>query len=267
MIKNIAHRGAKKIAPENTLFAVEQAINFGADMWELDVQYTADKKLIIIHDDTLERTSDVHLFPQYKKRYPWRVAEFTGKEIKELNFGFSLKNPSNQNSQSQPTDKKSIPSKYRAPFLDEAILFSKDNGIQMNIEIKNIAGLPGHDSIAYHVYALVKDFDFLENALFSSFNHDYLFQIKKIDPKARLAVLMDKPDKNLFSILMQLSAEAYHPYFKIIDQFQIDELHQKGFQVNVWTLNEMDMMKSYIEMGVDGIITDDPALLSSLIDS
>jgi len=265
MIKNIAHRGARKTSPENTLFAVEQAVKSGADMWELDVQYTADKKLIIIHDDTLERTSDIHLYEKYKNRYPWKVSDFTIKEIQELNFGFSYQSSSKKNTFPQNSDIKPSLKKYNAPLLDEAILFSKNNKIDMNIEIKDISKLPGHDSIAAHVYNLVKDLDFLNNVLFSSFNHDYLFQIRKIDNKARIAVLMDRPDNNIFSILSNLSAEAYHPYYKIISESQIKDLHLKGYKVNVWTVNEEETMKSFITMGVDGIITDDPALLSSIV--
>jgi glycerophosphoryl diester phosphodiesterase len=254
MVKNIAHRGARLIAPENTLFAAKQAVLSGADMWELDVQYTADKQLIVIHDDSLERTSNVQQIQSFIHRKPWNVADFTKSEIQRLDFGVSFQTISSKTKR-----------QYPAPFLEEAIKFSKKNSIDMNVEIKDISGLPGHESISSHVYNTVKKMDFLEHVLFSSFHHDYLFQIRAIDPKARIAVLNDRPSDTFFSLLKKLNAEAYHPFYQIIDQIQIDELHHKGFQINVWTVNDKDMMTSFINMGVDGIVTDDPALLSSLL--
>jgi len=255
MVKNIAHRGARKMAPENTIEAAKQALLSGADMWELDVQYTADKSLIVMHDDTLSRTSNVHLIPSYNHKKPWNVSDFTKEEIGILDFGFSFHSP-NPSQTSRKID---------APLLEEAVQFSKENSIDMNIEIKDISGLPGHNQIASHVYSTVKELNFLDHVLFSSFHHHYLYQIKKIDPKARIAVLLDNPDKQLFTIMDELKAEAYHPFYQITDQFQIKELHHKGFQVNVWTVNDKQLMESFIDMNVDGIVTDDPSLLSSLL--
>jgi len=254
MITNIAHRGARLLAPENTLEAAQLAFMSGAKMWELDVQYSADNKLIVIHDDTLERTTNVHLLAEFKNRHPWRVCDFTSNELKKLNFGYAFisaspNNPSNQ---------------YDAPFLDKAIILSKEIGIEMNVEIKDINGLPGHGTIAKHVYDTVKNNAYLPHVLFSSFNIDYLYQIRNIDAKARIAVLMEKHDDALFHILDRLNAQAYHPHLNIVDQTIIDQLHQKHIQVNVWTVNKRNDMSRLIKMGVAGIITDDPALLNSI---
>jgi len=80
-ILNIAHRGASSLAPENTLSAARKGLEAGADMWELDVQLTADGELIVIHDSTLKRTSNVEdVFPH---RRPWQVHEFTLDEIRK----------------------------------------------------------------------------------------------------------------------------------------------------------------------------------------
>jgi glycerophosphoryl diester phosphodiesterase len=257
MITNIAHRGARLLAPENTLEAAQLAHISGASMWELDVQYSADKKLIIIHDDTLERTTNIHLFTEFESRFPWRVCDFTSIELQKLNFGYAfIETPSD------------IPSKhYNAPFLDNAVILSKKLGIEMNIEIKDINGLSGYETIARHVYDTVKKNLYLPHVLFSSFNIDYLFQIRNIDAHARIAVLMDKPDDDLFQLLNRLNAQAYHPHWKIVNQPIIDRMHQKKIQVNLWTVNNKNDMSRFIKMGVDGIITDDPALLNSIIKS
>ncbi len=82
---NIAHRGARSLAPENTLAAARKALEVGADLWELDVAMTADGELFVVHDDTLARTSNVEeLFPDRK---PWSNSLFTLAEIKRLDFG------------------------------------------------------------------------------------------------------------------------------------------------------------------------------------
>jgi glycerophosphoryl diester phosphodiesterase len=254
MITNIAHRGARLLAPENTCESAQFAKESGAHMWEIDVQYNADKQIVVIHDDTLERTTNVHQFTEFKARFPWRVCDFTSDELQKLNFGDAFNN-------TNPTK----PSKkYDVPILDTAITFSKEIGIDINIEIKDIEGRPGHKKIATHVYDTVQKNSYLPHVLFSSFNIDYLFQIRNIDLNARIALLLDQPDDDLFHLLDRLNAQAYHPHLNIIERSLVNQLHQKKIQVNVWTLNNKDEMKRFIKMGVDGIITDDPALLNSL---
>jgi len=254
MINNIAHRGARLLAPENTLEAAQIAHESGASMWELDVQYSADKKLIIIHDETLERTTNVHLFSEFNSKYPWRVCDFTSEELQKLNFGHTFNKASSQK-----------PSKhYKVPFLNKAIHLSKKIGIDMNIEIKDISGHPGHNNIAKHIYTTVKRNSYLPHVLFSSFNIEYLFQIRNIDRNAHIALLKDRSDKEIFYLLDKLNAQAYHPYWRIVDQSMIDLLHHKQTKVNLWTVNNKNDMLRFIKMGVDGIITDDPGLLKSI---
>jgi len=257
MISNIAHRGARLCAPENTLEAARIAHMSGAIMWELDVQCSADNQLIIIHDHTLERTTDVHKLSEFKDRHPWNVCDFAAYELKKLNFGYAFltENP------------KDCSKHYNAPFLNNAVILSKSLGIEMNIEIKDINGLPGHEVIAREVYNTVNSKAYLKHVIFSSFNLDYLYQIRNIDENARIAVLNDQPETNVINIIDSLNAQAYHPYWKIVDQEMIDQLHQKGIKINTWTVNNRNDMIRFINMGVDGIITDDPALLHSLNNS
>jgi glycerophosphoryl diester phosphodiesterase len=252
MITNIAHRGARLLAPENTLEAAQSAKIHGAHMWELDVQVSSDNKLIIIHDDTLERTTNVHLLDEFKSRAPWYVCNFSSEELRKLDFGYAFNNVPSNNSFKH----------HDAPFLDSAISLSKKIGIEMNIEIKDISNFSGHETIAKKVYHTVKMKKYLPHVLFSSFNMDYLFQIRKIDAEARIAVLMDHPDDNFLHLLDKLKAEAYHPHYSIADQPMIDQLHQRQIQVNIWTVNDKKSMLQFIKKGVDGIITDDPVLLN-----
>jgi len=82
---NIAHRGARSLAPENTIAAAQRGVEAGADMWELDVQLTADDELIVMHDARLLRTSDARY--RFPERRPWKVSEFSLSEIQALDCG------------------------------------------------------------------------------------------------------------------------------------------------------------------------------------
>ena len=85
MVLNIAHRGARSLAPENTLAAARKALEIGADLWETDVSVTTDGQLILMHDDTLDRTTDAPI--RFPGRSPWTVSAFTLAEIRDLDAG------------------------------------------------------------------------------------------------------------------------------------------------------------------------------------
>lgn len=88
-----AHRGARSIAPENTMLALVEARRCGADLWEADVQFTADGKLVIFHDDRLERTTDISARPEYAGRKPWQIADFSLVELQSWMSGPGLSMP------------------------------------------------------------------------------------------------------------------------------------------------------------------------------
>ena len=128
-ILNIAHRGARSLAPENTLAAARKGLEAGADMWELDIQITADGELIVIHDTTLKRTSNVReVFPNRK---PWLVHEFTLDEIRLLDFGswFRKQDPFGQIAAGMVAESDLASYVHQqAPTLKEALTFTLDAG-------------------------------------------------------------------------------------------------------------------------------------------
>ncbi len=138
---NIAHRGARSLAPENTLAAARKALEAGADMWELDVNVTADGELVVMHDDTLTRTTNAEaLFP---RRAPWRVVDFTLAEIKQLDTGgpFLAQDPFEQIgagviSSAEQAALRGEP----VPTLREALQFTADRRWRVNVEIKPLPG-------------------------------------------------------------------------------------------------------------------------------
>ncbi|HIC89588.1 MAG TPA: hypothetical protein EYP04_09335, partial [Anaerolineae bacterium] len=178
-VLNIAHRGARSLAPENTLAAARKALAIGADMWELDVQMTSDGQLIVMHDSSLERTCNVEeLFPD---RRPWLVAEFTLAEIQKLDCGswFNETDPFGQIKARvvSPQEQQSYVGE-RAPTLREALLFTRDHDWRVNVEIKDLSRLPGDATVVEKVVDLIVELDMVDRVVISSFNYDYLRRVR-----------------------------------------------------------------------------------------
>ncbi len=263
---NIAHRGARSLAPENTLAAARQALQIGADMWELDVGMTADGELVVVHDDTLERTSNVKaMFPN---RQPWFVHEFTFEEIRRLDFGswFNEQDPFKQiaaGALTQAETKNYVGE--RAPTLREALLFTRDNHWRVNVEIKDLSGRPGDASVVEKVASLIKELDMVDSALVSSFNHSYLERVKAVNPNLATGALVASPVADPAALLRRLNAQAYNPRVTAIRLQDIAVLRDHGFDVYVWTVNDKETMQALIEARVSGIFTDFPQTLREIL--
>ncbi len=188
---NIAHRGARSLAPENTLAAARKGLEIGADLWELDVAVTANGELVVLHDDSLERTSNAEqVFPE---RRPWLVHTFTLAELRRLDFGswFNKTDPFKQIAAGAVTDE--MQKSYVGepiPTLREALVFTRDNQWRVNVEIKDATGTPGDQDVAEKVVALIEELDMIDRVLISSFNHSYLKQVKTANPALPTAALV-----------------------------------------------------------------------------
>ena len=236
-------------------------------MWELDVQLTADLVPIVVHDKTLERTSDVISRPEFIDRAPWLVQDFSLEEIKSLDFGswFRSQDPFFQIAQGSVTmDDLSSYAGLRAPTLAEALAFTRDNGIRVNIEIKDLAGRPGHEYVTAKVLETVGVMGLLDAVLFSSFNFEYMRDLKSVCPSAATAIIVEERPDPLLEILKDLGVQAYHPRLDLLTPEEVLELTAAGFQVNVWTVNAEADMAKFLEAGVSGIITDFPQVLTNL---
>ncbi|MGD9036349.1 MAG: glycerophosphodiester phosphodiesterase family protein, partial [Syntrophobacterales bacterium] len=165
-ILNIAHRGARSLAPENTLAAARKGLEVGADMWELDIQMTADEELIVIHDSTLKRTSNVReVFP---KRKPWLVHKFTLDEIRLLDFGswFRKQDPFGQIAAGMVAESDLASYVHQqAPTVREALTFTREHSWNVNLEIKDLGGNPDPRQVAKKILALVEDLEMLDSVL------------------------------------------------------------------------------------------------------
>lgn len=267
-VRIIAHRGARSLAPENTLSAAIKAFENGADGWELDVAMSADGELVLLHDDTLERTSNAaQVFPDRK---PWSVYDFSLEDLKALDFGswFVESDPFEQASQAQ-ISKSELESYAGIPIttLMEALAYTKENHWWVNVEIKDASDTPADTVIVAKVVAVVEELGMQDQVLISSFNHDYLRQVKALNPSIDTGALVNQVIIDPIGLLQELDAQAFHPGKKYTYAKQVQALREAGYDVNVWTVNEEAEMLALIEMGVTGIITDFPQQLKPIFEN
>jgi len=265
-VLNIAHRGARSLAPENTIAAAQKGLEVGADMWELDVQLTADGELIVMHDAKLTRTSDVvDRFPQ---RRPWRVAEFALSDIQNLDCGtwFTRQDPFGQiaaGALSTPETDSYID--QRAPTLRHALEFTRENSWSVNVELKRLSSDDKGTLMVQKTIDLVTALEMEQSVLLSSFNHDYLRQAQSLAPSLATAALSLFAIRRPVRYLTNLGAQAYNPRRGAVRGRMVRMLRDSGLDVYVWTVNDEKTMRRLIGMGVSGIITDFPQTLRGLL--
>ncbi len=265
---NIAHRGARSVAPENTLLAARKALEFRADAWEIDVQMSSDGIPVVIHDTTLTRTSDVCEIESLSEKSPWLVHEFTLAELRMFNVGkwFVAQDPFSRIRTGSLSEKDlSDIAAQSVPTLEEALRFSKALKLKINIEIKDLTALPGDAEVVNKTVETVRILDMTDEVLISSFNYNYLREVKDLAPDISTAVLAEFPQSDPLGLLGELGAEAYHPAADAVDADTISFLRKEGFYMNVWTVNDEDAMMKFIQAGVSGIFTDFPQILSKIL--
>ncbi len=266
-----AHRGARSMAPENTLLAVQKAVECGSDFWETDVHVTSDGELVIFHDQTLKRTTDISQRKEFADRRPWKLDRFTAREMRSLDAGswFIESDPYGtiSSGEVQPDDLEAFKSQ-RVPLLDDALFFTKAHGLPVNLEIKDQTGTPGDAVIVSKILEMLRSTGTEHMVLLSSFNHDYLAQAKSLNPNLPTAALVEKKHPHdLPNYLKSLGVSAYNPDQAITKPELIRELRQTGFRVNLWTVNDMDRAKKLIKSGASAIITDWPQRLRKVLDN
>ncbi|MCF6137790.1 glycerophosphodiester phosphodiesterase [Pseudalkalibacillus berkeleyi] len=226
-----AHRGSSKYAPENTMAAFRKALEQHADGIELDVQLTKDKIPVIIHDESLKRTTGVKGL----------VGEYTYDEIRCLDAGkwFSAK------------------FKYeRIPSLEEFLIWMKPTTLKLNIEFKNnILPYYGMEKI---VYDLVQEHGLEDRLIYSSFNHYSLKEMKKFDPNIDIAPLYSSGLYEPWNYVKSLPAESAHPHWRTLNQFMLNGFKEHEIRVRPYTINDPKRMKWLFENKIDAIITDVP---------
>jgi len=263
---NIAHRGASSLAPENTLAAARAGLESGADLWELDVQLTADGKFIVLHDDSLDRTSNVEeVFPQ---RRPWLVSAFTLDEIRQLDFGswFNEADPFGQIAAGHvgEAEQQSYVGEP-APTLRQALEWTRDNDWRVNVELKDLGGRPGEGTFVEDVVTLIEELDMVQRVLVSSFNHDYVRRVKAANPEMKAGALSSRFIDNVAAYIRELGADTYNAKHTAIQPAQIRSLRDQGIDVYIYTVNDAQQMMELVEVGASGLFTDYPQRLLEVL--
>ena len=261
---NVGHRGASRLAPENTLAGARKALQVGADMWELDVAVTADGVLVLAHDDSLLRTSNARaVFPE---REPWLLKDFTLAELRQLDFGswFNATTPPS----ADPHDPAAV-ADYGAepiPTLREALLFTREHNWQVDVEVKDLKGAPGERHVVEDTVALIQELDMLGQVLLTSFQTRFLERARQLAADLSMGILVFTPDPDPVGLVQRLQVRVYLPPASATPPLQIEELRMEGIDVYPWTVNEETAMRDYIAAGATGILTDVPHRLKSILD-
>ncbi len=263
----VAHRGARSVAPENTLLSAERAYAFGADQWELDVRESKDGVLIVIHDDSLARTSNVET--AFLSRFlSWKAKDYTIEEIQALDAGswYLRSDPFHQIREGNISPGAQDEIKGATfPTLAQALQFTQERGWSVNVEIKDLTGDPGDVDVVEKTVALIESMGMQESVIISSFNMDYLVRVKQAAPDLRTAALVKDLD-GIFTLLEEIDADAVNPHYQSITNLAlIRELREAGYDVYVWTVNDPQVMLTLINAGVSGIITDFPQVMAEVL--
>lgn len=263
---NMAHRGARSLAPENTLASARKGYECGADSWELDVAVTRDGELVILHDGSPARTSNVaEVFPG-REHDP--VHTFTFAELRQLDFGswFNQVDPFQQIAAGAVTAE--MQHSYIGepiPTLKDALTFTRDHDWQVNIEIKNAANTPGDRFVVEAVVEMVEALDMVRSVLISSFNLSYLPRVKEANERIATAAIVERPIPDPVALVHGLGAIGYNPGGRALFPEQIPLLRQAGIAVTVWTINDAETMRLMLESKPSAICTDFPQLLAQVL--
>jgi glycerophosphoryl diester phosphodiesterase len=237
-IKNsiIGHRGASGHAPENTLSALSLAAVHGVEWVEFDVKITADKVAILLHDNTVDRTTNGHgyagqmTYDQISKldAGQWRMPRYVGQEI---------------------------------PTLYQAFGLMRSLGLSANIELKPCPGLEIETAmvVAKVIHEEIKNF--AGELIISSFNDVCLREFIKVMPEIRSALIFFKVPWNWQLLAKEAGVGAIHCLHKCLTRAQVNQINNGGYSVRCFTVNSSHTAKRLLEWGVETLITDYPLRL------
>ena len=230
MTKIFAHRGSKGTHPENTLASFKEAVRVGSDGIELDVHLTKDGQLVVIHDETVDRTTNG----------TGEIRTLTLAEIKELDAGSWFHN------------------KYageKIPTLEEVLLLLKELGFngQLNIELKT--DVIQYKGLVEKCLALQSAKDWPFAIVYSSFNPYTLVELKEANPSQEIGLLFESKEWADKGDAM-LEKESYHPDLKLLDW--AIEWNRNQLPLRVWTVNEDTDINRCFELLIEAIFTDYP---------
>ncbi|MBM6994597.1 glycerophosphodiester phosphodiesterase [Paenibacillus sp. DXFW5] len=237
-IINFAHRGAAGHYPENTMLAFAKALEMGATGIETDVQMTRDGQLVLIHDETLQRTAGTS---------EW-VKDLTLAEIKQREVGSWFHGDF---------------AGERIPALEELLDLVRGTDTIVNIELKT--GVVLYPGIEQKVVDAVRHYGLSERVIISSFNHYSLVECKRLAPDIRTGILYMEGLYEPWDYAKRIGAEALHAYQYALTPELVTLAKANEVVYHPFTVNDPKVMLALINAGVAGIITDFPDRLAELL--
>ena len=227
----IAHRGCSGKAPENTMLAFRKALAMKVDFIECDVRPSKDREIMVIHDGTVQRTTNGR----------GEVSGLTREEIQRLDAGswFSARFKDE-----------------KVPTLTEVLQLVKSSSCHLLIEIKEGKGLPS--SFEREIVLAVQECEMQERVILQSFDPGVVGRIKAEDPSLAVGLLIRHSGTDWIADGQAAGAGTLAVKSRLINKEVIQQAHLHGLQVFVWTVNKASEIKRMLRLGADGIITDYP---------
>ncbi len=272
------HRGARGLVPENTLPAFERALQLRVDTLELDLHFTRDQQVVVIHDPTLtagkcrRAAADVPDLP----------AAIAGLTLKDLKRGYVCDGKQQEFPRQDPAFRGEIAGgDYTVPTLqavfDLVAAFGRAadaayaRRVRFNAETKRVPFDPQHigdDGEAFEraIARLIAQNGLVGRVTIQSFDHRSTLRVHQLNPAIETVVLTStgnpvRPDL----LAKEARAAGWSPTFRFLDRDLVERAHRGGVRVIPWTVNDEPSMRALIQMGVDGIITDVPDVLITLL--
>lgn len=235
---NFAHRGFSGKYPENTMLAFQKALESGADGIELDVQLTRDNRLVIIHDERVDRTTDGTGF----------VRDFTLSDIQQLNaagtYAYTLPPVS-------------------IPTFREYCHWVKQTDLLTNIELKN--GVYDYPGIEAEVWQVLQEFQLQDQVIISSFNHASILRMKQLAPQLTYGLLTESWLINPGKYTRDLGVACYHPLYGSLTDDTVAEIKRQGIRINTFTVNDEEAVRKLLKQGIDCVITNYPDMVRRIV--
>lgn len=250
---NVAHQGGLELGPSNTITTFRRGLEAGSGGLELDVHLTSDGEVVVIHDDTVDRTTDGI----------GAVRNMSLAEIKRLDAGYSF----TPDGKSHPERDKGV----EIPTLDEVLREFPE--AQVNIDIKE-----DQAGAEEAVWRVIRENDAEGRALVGSFHSSVTNHFREVSG-GRVATAATKREVRTFYVLSRLRMEGLidppyralqvpprHGDTVVVTPRFVEAAHDRGVRVDVWTVNEASKMERLLRMGVDTIITDHPGMLAKILE-
>ena len=238
MSKVFAHRGWSGKYPENTMLAFEKAIELGVDGIELDVHMSGDHQLVIIHDETVDRTCNGKGF----------VKDMTVEQLKALDASAGFMG---------------VYGKTEIPTLREYMERVKDLPLITNIELKT--NIYEYEGLEKMVYEMIQEFGLQDRIIISSFNHYSVIRMKALAPELKYGFLAESWMLDTGAYCNKHGVPCYHPLRGNCTPELVKDMKDHGLEINTFTVNLEEEVRRFYALGIDGIIGNHPDMTKRVL--